>query len=60
MTCFRVTVHLPRMALVGTKVVVLLLLGVIKLSAGLLPLLLTKVLKRKGKCLKKFIGKLPY
>lgn len=48
------------MALVGTKVVVLLLLGVIKLSAGLLPLLLTKVLKRKGKCLKKFIGKLPY
>jgi len=44
------------MALVGTKVVVLLLLGVIKLSAGLLPLLLTKVLKRKGKCLKKFIG----
>lgn len=44
------------MALVGTKVVVLVLLGAIKLSAGLLPLLLAKVLKRKGKCLKKFIG----
>ena len=48
------------MGLAATKVVVLVLLGVIKLAAGLLPLVLTKVLKRKEKCLKKFIGKLQY
>jgi len=46
------------MDIVGSKVVVLVLLGALKISAGLLPIILTKYLakRRKLKCLDKFIG----
>jgi len=44
------------MDLTSTKAVVLVLLGLIKLFSGLAPLLLTRVLKRRDRCLKKFIG----
>jgi len=44
------------MDLTSTKAVVLVLLGLIKLVSGLAPLLLTKVLKTRARCLKKFIG----
>ena len=45
------------MDLTGTKVVVLVLLGLIKLASGLLPLVLTRILRRKSdRGLRKFIG----
>ena len=45
------------MDLTSTKVVVLVLLGLIKLGSGLLPLVLTKILKKRSdRFLKKFIG----
>jgi len=44
------------MNLTGTKTVVLVLLGLLKLFIGLAPLLLTRILKRKEQFLKKFIG----
>ena len=44
-----------------TKVVVLVLLGMIKLVSGLAPLVFTKLFKRRSeRFLKKFIGKLNY
>ena len=47
------------MDLTGTKAVVLVLLGLIKLLSGLAPLVFTKILKRRSdRFLKKFIGKL--
>jgi len=45
------------MDLTGTKAIVLVLLGLIKLASGLAPLLLTKIFKRKSeRFFKKFIG----
>ena len=45
------------MDLTGTKVVVLVLLGLIKLASGLLPLILTRILRRKSdRGLRRFIG----
>jgi len=45
------------MDLTGTKAIVLVLLGMIKLISGLAPLVLTKILKRRSdRFLKKFIG----
>jgi hypothetical protein len=42
---------------VGTKVVVLVLLGATKLGCGLAPLLLAKLLGGRARCLRKFIGR---
>ena len=45
------------MDLTSTKVLVLVLLGLIKLGSGLLPLVLTRILKKRSdRFLKKFIG----
>ena len=45
------------MDLTGTKALVLVLLGLIKLASGLAPLLFTKIFKRKSeRFFKKFIG----
>ena len=45
------------MDLTGTKAVVLVLLGLIKLFSGIAPLLFTRILKKRNeKILKKFIG----
>ena len=44
------------MEVTATKAVVLVLLGLIKLCCGLAPLVLTRVLKGRDRCLKKFIG----
>ena len=45
------------MDLTGTKAIVLVLLGLIKLFSGLAPLVFTKILKRRSeRFLKKFLG----
>ena len=45
------------MNLTGTKAIVLVLIGIIKLSSGLAPIVFTKIFKRKmEQTLKKFIG----
>ena len=50
--------QIPRMDLTGTKAIVLVLLGMIKLVSGLAPLVFTKIFKRRSeRFLKKFIGK---
>ena len=49
--------QIPRMDLTGTKAIVLVLLGMIKLVSGLAPLVFTKIFKRRSeRFLKKFIG----
>ena len=48
------------MDLTGTKAIVLVLLGLIKLFSGIAPIIFTRILKKKkknDKFLKKFIGK---
>ena len=48
------------MNLTGTKAIVLVLIGIIKLVSGLAPLIFMKIFKRNERFLKKFIGKLKH
>ena len=48
------------MNLTGTKAIVLVLIGIIKLVSGLAPLIFMKIFKRNERFLKKFIGELKH